>query len=201
MNKSIPIAVAATILVLGGIGYLGYLVVAGTVTPVSVTDTLSDSEAAQVRTSIGILHKQRLSDDEKLASTLLKSGTWKAATPQDVYMKSAESQGDTPFAYTLSNGHHPSAIVLASRFFTDTTDTGRAAIMIHEMGHYRAYVAHGQSTEYDGYKAEYDKSKKLGLSERDGLVYFGMLDGVEEYVVPIDKSYAQYPDVKAYINQ
>lgn len=186
----------------GGMGYLGYTVVARAVSDDSGPRwSLTDTEAAQIKTSIGILHKQGLSDDERLASTLLKSGIWKPAAQDDVYIKGAESQGDTPFAYTISDGHHPSAIVVAARFFSDTTDTGRAAIMIHEMGHYRAYVAHGQSTEYDGYKAEYDKSKKLGLTERDGLVYFGMLDGVEEYVVPIDKSYTKYPDVKAYINQ
>ena len=201
MNKAVLIAVGAVVLVFGGLGYVGYTVVSGVISPARSDRPLSDSEAGQVQTSITILHKQGLSDDEKLAITLLKTGLWRAATPQDVFMKEAQAEGDTPFAYTLSNGHHPSAIVLASRFFTDTTDTGRAAIMIHEMGHYRAYVSHGQSTEYDGYKAEYDKSKKLGLSERDGLVYFGMLDGVVEYVVPVDKSYAKQADVKGYMDQ
>lgn len=201
MNKPVIIALAAFVLVFGSVGYLAYKVLAGSVESSRSDRPLSATEAQQVQTSITIMQKQGLKDDEKLATSLLKTGIWRAATPDDLYMKGAEAQGDTPFAYTLSDGRHPSAIVLASRFFTDTTDTGRAAIMIHEMGHYRAYEAHGQSTEYDGYKAEYDKSKQLGLSEKDGLVYFGMLDGVVEYVVPIDKSYAKQANVKAYMDQ
>jgi hypothetical protein len=135
------------------------------------------------------------------ATQIERIGLWHAASPTDGYLKRAEQAGDTPFAYTLSSGHHPSAIVLAPRFFTETTPTARAALMIHEMGHYRAYVQTGHSDEYDGYKAEYDTHTKLGLGESDGLTYFSMLDGVVENVAPRLPVYKTYPDVQGYIQQ
>jgi len=200
MNKRLIIAVAALLIVFGGIGYLGYAVIAGVISAPSSSTALSTSQTAQLQSEIVMMKKAGLNDDSKLAARLLAQGIWQASAPDDAYLKGAEADGDTPFAYTLSSGHHPSAIVLAPRFFTDATDIGRAAFMIHEMGHYRAYVATGKSTEFDGYKAEYDKAKQIGLSDKDGIVYFGMLDGVGEYVVPIDKSYANKPDIKAYLN-
>lgn len=136
----------------------------------------------------------------ELSERLAARGIWVKATPDDVYLKQAEKNGDTPYAYTLSSGKSPSAIVLASRFFTeDLSPASRASLMVHEMGHYEAYVATGKSDEFDGYKTQYDVAKKLGLSETDGIIYFMMLDGVEEYVVPRDHSYADKPDVKAYM--
>jgi hypothetical protein len=69
------------------------------------------------------------------------------------------------------------------------------------MGHWKAFVKTGKSTEYDGYKTEFDNRKKIGLSERDGLTYFMMLDGVEQNVVPIDKKYAKYPEIVSYNRQ
>jgi hypothetical protein len=71
--------------------------------------------------------------------------------------------------------------------------------MVHELGHYKAYVKSGRSDEFDGYKAEYDSRHKLGLSEKDGLVYFAMLDGTAEYVAPRDKGYAANPDLKQFL--
>jgi hypothetical protein len=163
---------------------------------------LSQSQREEVAAGIALIQSKGLTTDAALATQLLQQGIWRAASPKDAYIRMAEDGGDTPFAYTLSGGHHPEAIVLAARFFDQsTTDTGRAALMIHEMGHYRAYVMNGKSTEYDGYKAEYDKSKRLGLSDKDGMVYFGMLDGVAEYVVPFDSSYGKKPDVKNYMDQ
>jgi hypothetical protein len=140
-----------------------------------------------------------ITSDADLGNKLLKAGIWRAALPDDKYIAGAEKSGDTPFAYTLSPGRKPVAIVLASRFFNTATAVGQAAVMIHEMGHYKAYVRSGASTEYDGYKEEYDNYPRLGLSEADGLVYFSMLDGTAEYVVPRDKSYSSRPDLKQFL--
>jgi hypothetical protein len=139
--------------------------------------------------------------DANLGERLLKQGIWRAASPTDVYINQAEKAGDTPFAYTLSPGKKPIAIVLAGRFFTDATPLGQAALMIHELGHYQAYVLVGRSDEYDGYKPEYDLHTQLGLTEKDGLVYFSMLDGVVEYVVPRAPNYATKPDVKQFMTE
>ena len=73
--------------------------------------------------------------------------------------------------------------------------------MIHEMGHVRAYLKTGRSEEYDGYKREYDTHARLGLTERDGLTYFALLDGVTEYVLPRAPAYKSRPDIKAYLAQ
>jgi hypothetical protein len=159
---------------------------------------LTASQIGVLNDSIALMRKDDLGDQADLAVKLLAKGIWRLASPDDRYMADAERQGDTPFAYTLSAGHQPSAIVLAPRFFTETDGpTDRAALMVHEMGHYQAYVATGRSTEYDGYKAEYDANAKLGLT--GGLIYFAMLDGVSEYVVPIDPSYAKKKDVADYM--
>jgi hypothetical protein len=132
----------------------------------------------------------------------MSQGIWVRAFPNDRYLKTAEQNGDTPYAYTLSAGKHPSAIVLAPRFFTESlTMPSRASLMIHEMGHYEAYVATGKSDEYDGYKTQYDAAQKLGLGESDGLIYFMMLDGVTQYVVPRDPSYGRKADVQKYARE
>jgi hypothetical protein len=144
------------------------------------------------------MRTQGLKAQADLALKLEKQGIWRAASPSDLYITEAELQGDTPYAYTLSPGFHPIAIVLAKRFFDEATPTGRAAVMIHEMGHYSAYIKFGRSTEYDGYKVEYDTHAKLSLTERDGLVYFSMLDGVDQYVVPRDPKYKNYADIRQF---
>lgn len=173
---------------------------AASTTPVIGQPLAADQEKA-VEDAAKLMASRGLADDAVLTNQLLAKGIWKAARPDDPYMKASEKSGDTPYAYTLSDGKHPSAIVLASRFFTEATPTGRAAVMVHELGHYRAYVATGKSDETDGYKAEYDKHAKLGLTQDDGLVYFSMLDGVQEYVVPKYPAYKNYPDVKQYMTQ
>ena len=162
---------------------------------------LRGSEADAVRAAILLMRTRGLPQEAALAAQIDRRGLWRAASPDDRYLKGSEQAGDTPFAYTLSSGHHPCAIVLAPRFFTDTTPTARAALMIHEMGHYRAYVQTGRSTEFDGYKAEYDTHAKLGLGETDSLTYFSMLDGVQEFVAPRLPVYKTYPDVADYIKQ
>jgi len=160
---------------------------------------LTVDQTAAVTQALALIRSHGITLDAELGQKLLNLGIWRAATPDDIYIAGAEKAGDTPFAYTLSPGHHPIAIVLADRFFSQATPLGRAAVMIHEMGHYKAYVKSGKSTEYDGYKEEYDNYPRLGLSESDGLVYFSMLDGTAEYVVPIDKRYAKRPDLQQFL--
>jgi hypothetical protein len=160
---------------------------------------LSGQQLAELTASIQIMRDRGLTSQANHAAALIKLGMWRQATPKDIYITAAEREGDTPYAYTLSPGHKPIAIVLASRFFIEATPTGRAAVMIHEMAHYQAYVATGHSDEYDGYKAEYDTHTKLGLTEQDGLVYFAMLDGTAEYVVPRVPSYKANADLKQFL--
>ncbi len=165
---------------------------------------LNTQQQQIVSQAIGIMRDHHLSSQAKMASVLLAQGKWLAASSTDRYMAQAEKSGDTPFAYTLPDDAHPKrpiAIVLASRFFDQADSTARAALMIHEMGHWLAFEHTGKSTEYDGYKAEYDTHRQLGLTDQDGLTYFAMLDGVVENVVPIDKSYKQKPDVKQFEEQ
>jgi hypothetical protein len=159
---------------------------------------LTAQQSQVVRDAAALMAARGLTDEARLTNDLLTRRIWRAASPDDPYLADSEKAGDTPFAYTLSAGRHPSEIVLAPRFFTQTP-TGRAALMLHELGHYRAYIRTGQSTELDGYKAEYDTHAKIGLSENDGLVYFSMLDGVVEFVVPHFPRYANYPDIKSYM--
>jgi hypothetical protein len=138
------------------------------------------------------------------ADSLLKKGRWKAALGNDPYIAGAEKAGDTPYAYTLPDDKHPHSpveIVLAARFFSEADPTAKAALMVHEMGHWRAFVATGKSDEYDGYKAEYDTHKQLGFGETDGVPYFAMLDGATQYVVPRAPQYKNFPDIKDYIAQ
>ena len=162
---------------------------------------LTSDQQKLVDDAVARMQAVGLVDDARLAKDLLAKKIWKAATVDDQYLKDSEKAGFTPYAYTLSDGKQPSAIVLGPRYFTEATPNGRSALMIHELGHYRAYVATGKSDETDGYKVEYDTHAKLGLTESDGLVYFSMLDGVEEYVVPKFPVYKTYADVKAYMNQ
>lgn len=153
-------------------------------------------EAAALMSSHG------LKEDAELTKQLLEKKKLFAAGDNDPYLGETEKNGFTPYAYTLSDNKNPSGIVMAPRFFTmETSPLGRASLLIHELAHYRAYVATGKSDEVDGYRAQYDKSKKLGLSEMDGLVYWSMLDGVQLYVVPKYPEYKNYKDVKDYIDQ
>ena len=160
---------------------------------------LTQQQHLTVQDAINAMKSSGLLEDSLLASTLLRDGIWRAASTDDPYIGGAEKSGDTPFAYTLSPGHKPIAIVFAARFFNSTTQLARAAVMIHEIGHYKAYVKTGRSDEYDGYKEEYDNYRKLGLSEKDGLVYFAMLDGTAQYVVPRVRSYASHPDLAQFM--
>lgn len=170
-------------------------------TPKRTDRPLLPTEAAIVQTALTLMHERGLTDEAALGHRIQQRGLWRAATPDDPYMHDAEKAGDTPFAYTLPENRRPVAIVLAPRFFSDTTPTARAAVLIHEMAHYRAYYAKRNSDEFDGYKAEYDTHTKLGLTEADGLTYFAMLDGVAEYVVPRLPEYKTFADVKAYMTE
>lgn len=197
----LALGLAALVVLVTGIAVFSILAIARALTPPRSDRPLQAAQTAAVESAITLMRARGLTPEAALAAQLERQGLWRAASPSDRYLKGAEQAGDTPFAYTLSSGRHPSAIVLAPRFFTDTTPAARTALMIHEMGHYRAYVQTGRSDEFDGYKAEYDAHKKLGLGETDGLTYFSMLDGVVEYVVPRLPVYKTYPDVAAYITQ
>lgn len=163
---------------------------------------LSPDEQSVLSDCAKYMDQHDLAHYSSLARSLMSRGIWLHAAPDDRFLKASEQNGDTPYAYTLSGGKHPSAIVLAPRFFTESlTTASRASLMIHEMGHYEAYVATGKSDEYDGYKTQYDAAHKLGLSEKDGLIYFMMLDGVTQYVVPRDPSYGRKADVQEYVKE
>jgi hypothetical protein len=165
---------------------------------------LTPDQSKAVATALTKIRSSGLKNYADLGGKLNTQGQWLLAAPDDPYIAGAEKNGDTPFAYTLPDSLHPKqpvAIVLAPRFFTDADPTAQAALMIHEMGHWMAFQRQGSSTEYDGYKAEFDAHKQLGLTQTDGLVYTFMLDGVAENVVPIDKSYAKKPEVAAYIKE
>ena len=193
--------VAVTAFCLACLGVIGFglLALARTPAPQRTDRALPEGEDGAIQSATTLMRQRKLAPEAALAVQIERRGQWRAATADDPYLKQAEQGGDTPFAYTLADGHHPTAIVLAPRFFSDTTPTARAALMIHEMAHYQAYVKSGRSDEFDGYKAEYDAHDTLGLGEGDGLTYFAMLDGVVEYVVPRDPSYKKRPDVKGYM--
>ncbi|MCW3062494.1 MAG: hypothetical protein JWQ02_4315 [Capsulimonas sp.] len=161
---------------------------------------MTATERAMVTKAAELMAKKGLKEEATLTTSLLGKGIWRSATDTDIYMKQAEQDGGTPYAYTLSEGKNPSAIVLAPRFFNETTETARASLMLHELGHYRVYVKTGRSDETDGYKAQYDENKKLGMGEESSLPYFAMLDGVVEYVVPKYPEYKNFSDVKGYMN-
>lgn len=177
----------------------GLFAIARSVKPRQMGQPLTELQSQTVHAAINLMRSKGLVKQADLAAQIDKKGIWRAASPDDPYMKQSEADHNTPFAYTLSTSHQPSAIVLAARFFTETTPTARPALMIHEMGHYEAYVKTGHSDEFDGYKAEYDTHRLLGLTEADGLTYFAMLDGVVEYVAPRLPVYKTYADVKEYM--
>jgi hypothetical protein len=115
----------------------------------NVGQPLTADQEKAVRDAANLMAAHGLADDANLTKSLLDKHIWKAAADHDKYLADSEKAGFTPYAYTLSDGKHPSAIVLAPRFFTEATPTGRAALMIHELGHYKAYVATGKSDETD----------------------------------------------------
>lgn len=201
MKKPLILALLVAFILLSAVTLFGILTVARALSPKRTDRRLSASETATVRAAVARMRQATLTDEAAQAETLMTARIWRAATGGDGYLKQAEAAGGTPYAYTLADGRRVQAIVLAPRFFTETTRNGRAALMIHEMGHYRAYAATGKSDEFDGYKREYDTHRQLGLGENDSLVYFSMLDGVVEYIVPRDASYKTKPDVKAFIDQ
>jgi hypothetical protein len=165
---------------------------------------LTDNQHAAISSAIELMDSSGLARFAGLARQIDRAGEWRAALPNDQYLAASEKSGDTPFAYTLPDPSHPYqpiAIVLAPRFFTDADERAQAALMVHEMGHWLAFLKKGKSTEYDGYKTEFDNHKALGLTSDDGLTYYAMLDGVEQNVVPIDKSYAKQSEIVAYNNQ
>lgn len=163
---------------------------------------MSPAEQRDVVDAIAVMSSHGLSDQAALANQLLAKHIWRAALPTDEYLAGSTKSGYTPFAYTLFDGKKPNAIVLGPGYFDKSTTTiARASLMLHEMGHYQAYTRTGNSDEVDGYKAQYDTHTKIGLSEADGLVYFCMLDGVQQYVIAKYPQYKNYPDVKAYISQ
>lgn len=198
-KDSLLMSVSAFCLACVGVIAFGLLALARTPGPQRTDRALSEREEGTVQAAAALLRQRKLSVDAALAMQIERRGQWRAATPDDPYLKQAEQSGDTPFAYTLGKGRRPATIVLAPRFFADTTPTARAALMIHEMAHYQAYLRTGRSDEFDGYKAEYDTHDTLGLGEGDGLTYFAMLDGVVEYVVPRAPDYKKRPDVKGYM--
>lgn len=193
------VGVSAFCLACVGVIAFGLLALARTPAPQRTDRALSEREDEPIQAAAALLRQRRLTSEAALVVQIERRGQWRAATPDDPYLKQAEQSGDTPFAYTLADGHHPTAIVLAPRFFADTTPTARAALMIHELAHYRAYVKSGRSDEFDGYKAEYDTHDTLGLGEGDGLTYFALLDGVVEYVAPRLPAYKKRPDIKGYM--
>lgn len=201
MKKPLILALLAAFILLSAVTIFGVVTVARSLAPKRTDRKLSASETATVRAAVARMRQATLTDEAALAETLTAAGIWRAATVSDPYLKQAEASGGTPYAYTLADGKVVQAVVLAPRFFTEATRNGRAALMIHEMGHYRAYVATGKSDEFDGYKREYDTHGQLGLGETDSLVYFSMLDGVVEYVVPRLPAYKAKADVKAFIDQ
>jgi hypothetical protein len=136
-----------------------------------------------------------------------KAGKIRVGTTDDTYFSQEEQNGDTPYAYTLPTEptmarpfgpQTPIVIVLAPRWF-DTTTRAQASLLVHEAGHWKAYLKSGMSDEYDGYKAQYDANAYIGLAQSDGLPYFCMLDGVAENVVKRAPEYAKRPDVADYI--
>jgi hypothetical protein len=165
---------------------------------------LTSTQHDAVKSALAKMQSSGLTSYAKLGNELDSQGKWMFASPNDPYIAQSQKSGDTPFAYTLPDSAHPKqpvAIVLAPRFFTDADPTAQAALMVHELGHWMAFQRKGSSTEYDGYKTEFDTHKQLGLTEADNPIYIYMLDGVSEYVVPVDKSYAKQPEVAAYIKE
>ncbi|MDR3710177.1 MAG: hypothetical protein P4L33_17925 [Capsulimonadaceae bacterium] len=162
---------------------------------------LSRAEQVQVNAAACLLSKRYPGVLANTVAELLRTGRIRMEAAGDAYFRQAEKQGGTPFAYTLPRTdapRRPLAIVLGHRFLAATTPA-QAALLAHEAGHWRAFVKTGASDEYDGYKAEYDAARSLGLGEGDGLTYFAMLDGVVEYVVPRDPRYAARADVRSFM--
>ncbi len=165
------------------------------------------AEAAAVLNATKYLYERKANAWANLIRLIDKAGKIRVGTDDDTYFAQETKNGDTPYAYTLPTEptlarpfgpQFPVAIVLAPKWF-DTSLRSRASLLVHEAGHWKAYLVKGLSDEYDGYKAQYDANPLIGLDQSDSLPYFCMLDGVAENVVKRAPEYGKKPDVADYI--
>jgi hypothetical protein len=130
-KPALALLVVTPIAVCLGTIALGALTLRHLLTPSRSDLPLTPPQASAVRAALALMRQRGLTDDAAFGAAQLAQGHWRAASSTDTYIAGAERAGDTPYAYTLADGKAVRAIVLAPRFFTETTPAARAALMIH----------------------------------------------------------------------
>lgn len=165
-------------------------------------ETLSASQTSDVQQSIDLLYECGLRPDAGLAVSLIETDSFRASRFFNWLSDLSQSQGGSFGFYAYTPVLSRRLVFLGPSFWAQNTE-GRASIAVHELAHIRRHRVRSMrgfprsSDEASAYRYQYHRYPEIGIDSVgvDGEVYWDMMLGIREYVIPERPQYAKREDI------
>lgn len=165
-------------------------------------DVVTPADATEIRRVITVLEESDLPSDAMMARSILKSDGYRRSRFFDWLNHLSETRGSGFgfYAYTPVLSKH--LIFLGENYWRQDNE-GRASVTVHELAHLRRHRDHGarglsrRADEYGAYSYQYLTYPRIGIDPqiKGSDVYWDMMYGIRDYVVPVSPEYAKREDI------
>lgn len=166
-------------------------------------EPVSPKQRIMVLQAVQYMREKHLYADAELVESVERSGGLRKSKFFDFLAEqSVENKGDFDF-------HAYAPVLSRNRIFLGADfdilgPAGRASVLVHEAEHLRRHRARflrgfpRGADESDAYLYQYSTYRKLHLTPLapDSLVYWDMMIGIQDYVIPRHPKYAERPDIR-----
>lgn len=163
---------------------------------------VSSGDASMVSRAIAHIAASGLKEDTKLLKRIQKNKGIRQSYFYNYLVSRAERSGRDFSFYAFTPILSRSKIFLGDGFQSAET-AGRSSVLIHEGMHIKWHSERlwrgfpRRVDEAHAYAHQYDTHKEIALCAYggDGTVYWDMMIGIREYVLPISPRYAKMEDI------
>gem|GEM_PF-3716825 len=163
---------------------------------------LATSESSAVADMIAVLDDSGLRSDAHMARSVLRSSRFRKSRFFDWLNAFSEARGYDFAFYAYTPILSSRRVFLGDNYWRQDA-YGRASVTVHELAHVRRHERRAMrgiprsSDEVEAYRYQYQTYRAIGIGSY-GIgsdVYWDMMYGIRDYVVPAYPEYAERKDV------
>jgi hypothetical protein len=185
------------------ITYLTLAIIAATILlDTYIGEPISKQQQMMVDSAIALIASKHLSPDESILRDVRSCGNFRQSWLLN-HLAEKGRNGDSDFGFHAYTPVLSRTRIFLGEDFSCIGAKGRASVLVHEAQHLRRHrrrILRGiprTADEAEAYTHQYYTYRKLGLRESsDSLVYWDMMLGVKQFVVPRNPRFAKLADIK-----
>jgi len=169
---------------------------------------ISPDEEALIIRAANYLESKHLTTDSKTIRRMVAEKNFRESNAYSVFFN-RKGYGSTAYSYYAYTPVLSRTKIFIGESFWEVGTVGRSSVLLHELQHIRRHrrrVLRGfprAPDEAEAYCRQYETHTTIGLPSYgiDGVVYWYMMIGIREYVLPLHPKYANEAEIRNAMRQ